>query len=110
MVVFLFNRATPNHHKSSYSRHQYIDHFLIQIFVLPSHGFFFKGYPPTGFTEFRTKVVVSLLETLSAEMARCIRWPPRWQLKATRTLQKVLATIPEEPWQQFLCIFYRNLA
>lgn len=49
---------------------------------------------------FKAEVVVSLLETLSAEMARCIRWPPRWQLKATRTLQKVLATIPEVslPW------------
>eukprot|EP00435_Cladocopium_sp_Y103_P010782 s3681_g2.t2 len=49
---------------------------------------------------FKAEVVVSLLETLSAEMARCIRWPPRWQLKTTRTLQKVLAAIPEValPW------------
>jgi len=49
---------------------------------------------------FKAEVVGSLLETLSAEMGRCIRWPPRWQLKATRTLQKILAAIPEVaiPW------------
>ncbi|CAJ1403962.1 unnamed protein product [Effrenium voratum] len=49
---------------------------------------------------FKAEVVTSLLDTLTGEMSRCIRWRPRWQLKATRALRKVLIAISEValPW------------
>ncbi|CAE7449785.1 kdelr2 [Symbiodinium natans] len=49
---------------------------------------------------FKPEVITSLLETLAAEMGKCLRWQQRWQLKATRALRKVLAATREVaiPW------------
>eukprot|EP00929_Paragymnodinium_shiwhaense_P086899 TRINITY_DN47277_c0_g2_i1.p1 TRINITY_DN47277_c0_g2~~TRINITY_DN47277_c0_g2_i1.p1 ORF type:complete len:2755 (+),score=912.30 TRINITY_DN47277_c0_g2_i1:113-8377(+) len=39
--------------------------------------------------------VGTLLTALYAEMSRCDRWAPRWRLKTTRALRRVLRAIPQ---------------
>jgi hypothetical protein len=43
----------------------------------------------------KVDVVTALIEALYGEMGRCHRWPPRWQLKCSRALSRVLRAYPQ---------------
>eukprot|EP00930_Biecheleria_cincta_P034269 TRINITY_DN23698_c0_g1_i1.p1 TRINITY_DN23698_c0_g1~~TRINITY_DN23698_c0_g1_i1.p1 ORF type:complete len:2738 (+),score=614.06 TRINITY_DN23698_c0_g1_i1:451-8214(+) len=43
----------------------------------------------------KAELVTGLLDSLYGEMGRSIRWKPRWQLKSSRALRKVLKACPK---------------